>query len=390
MRVITTLPHYPQWKIADGYAHHSLSEVDRGVGIRRLRHYIPSQPSGLRRALSELTFGLRLSVEKWGRPDAVVAVSPALIATAVARIRSLLTHRSRPFVVWVQDLYSLGLSETGQSGGRVLAAMRLVEGWVLRNATTVVVIHERFAERVHLDFGVPRERIEVVRNWTHLTVSEPADVAAERAALGWAPGETIVLHAGNMGVKQGLDNVVAAARLAQENGAPVQFVFLGNGSQRDTLKDLAKGLTRVTFIDSLPDAEFTAALFAADILLVNEKPGVAEMAVPSKLTSYFAAGRPVLAATDPSGITAEELRRAEAGVTVAAGDPQALLDAVLALRDDPAAAERYGEAGRRFRDTVLNESAAIDSFSGMLSSLIDADGAIHRHLESTADHRSKI
>jgi len=179
-----------------------------------------------------------------------------------------------------------------------------------------------------------------------------------------------------MGVKQGLGNVVEAGRLAQSQGSAVRFVLLGGGSEREHLRALAAELDTVVFLDALPDDQFTAALQAADVLLVNEKAGVAEMAVPSKLTSYFSAGRPVIAATDVSGITAEEIRRAEAGTVVAAGDPQALLDAVLEMAAAPDTVARYGANGRRFRDTVLDEGAAIDAFDTLLSQLIDGDDSL--------------
>ncbi len=372
-RVLSAHPHYPQWSIADGYGQWTRRETDRGVQLTRLLHYVPRQPSGLRRALSEATFGARLASARWGRPDVIIAVSPALISTAIARARALITHRKTPFIVWVQDLYSLGLSETGQASGVIVKTMRIIEGWVLRKASRVVVIHERFAHRVHEDFGVPLKRVEVIRNWTHLPPSEPLDRVSARAHFQWSADETIVLHAGNMGVKQGLDNVVEAARLAAESQSPVRFVFLGDGSERTRLAEMASTIGQATFMGSLPDDEFVAALQAADVLLINEKAGVAEMAVPSKLTSYFSAGRPVIAATDAAGITAEEIRSARAGTVVPAGDPRALLNAVLALAADPEMAARFGANGRQFRDTVLDERAAIDAFDRLLSRLIDGD-----------------
>jgi len=373
VRVLTTHPHYPQWTIADGYGQWRRQDDYDGTRVDRLLHYVPRRPSGLRRVASEASFGARLVASRWGEPSAIIAVSPALISTALARARSLITHRKIPFVVWVQDLYSLGMSETGQGAGLTLKVMQIIEGWVLRNASQIVVIHERFARRVSEDFNIPPSRITVIRNWTHLGQTERVDPESARAGLGWSPDETIVLHAGNMGVKQGLDNVVEAARLADAGSHKVRFVFLGAGSDRARLVALADGIESAVFMDSLPDAEFAAALQSADILLVNEKPGVSEMAVPSKLTSYFSAGRPVLAATDLTGITAEELRNAGAGVVVPAGDPHALIEGVRAIASDPARAREYGANGQRFRATVLDETTAIDAFDSMLSSLIDGD-----------------
>ncbi len=94
------------------------------------------------------------------------------------------------------------------------------------------------------------------------------------------------------------------------------------------------------------------------------------MAVPSKLTSYFAAGRPVLAATDDSGITAQEVRAARAGVVVPAGSPEKLLEGALTLAADTETAAAFGENGRAYRQTVLDESFAIDRFDSLLTKLI--------------------
>lgn len=366
LHVLTAHPHYPAWKIQEGHGGWSRRTVLDGVDVRRLLHYVPRRPSGLRRLLSELTFGARLATTRWASPDAVVAVSPALFASAMALARARVLHRKTPFIVWVQDLYSLGLSETGQGGGVTARVMKAVERWLLRTADHVVVIHDRFARRVHEDFAVPLARITVIRNWTHLKPAPRVDREAARARFGWGD-ETVVLHAGNMGKKQGLDNVVEAARFADRSEAAVRFVMLGNGGERERLEKQAEGVESIQFMDPLDDEGFAHALQAADVLLVNELPGVAEMAVPSKLTSYFSAGRPVLAATDPTGITAEEIRAANAGVVVPAGDPEALLQATLALGADPARAAQLGSNGLAYRREVLDEATAIRAFRDLLT-----------------------
>ena len=134
----------------------------------------------------------------------------------------------------------------------------------------------------------------------------------------------------------------------------MRFVLLGHGSERERLQGARRRhLARCSFSSPLNDADFAAALASADSLLVNELPGVSEMAVPSKLTSYFSAGRPVVAATDVTGITAEEIRAADAGVVVPAGDPEALLDAAIALAADPGQCR----ASRRERPPVPTDRA---------------------------------
>lgn len=372
--VVTTHPHYPEWRVKPGYGQWSKKEHFDGVHVTRLRHYVPRRPTGVRRLLSELSFGARSVLRGWQRSHAVVMVSPALFASVVAAAWTRMIHRRTPLVVWVQDLYWLGLSETNQGSGHASQIVKRTEGWLLRRANRVVVIHERFRRRVIEDFGVAPDRVEVIRNWTHLPPVPDVDRAAARARLGWGD-ETVVLHAGNMGVKQGLDNVLDAAQLARDRGAAVRFVLLGDGGERARLAAEGTDIPTLQFIAPLPDAEFAEALAAADVLLVNERVGVSEMAVPSKLTSYFSTGRPVLAATDVRGITADEVRAAQAGVVVPSGSPDRLLDAAIMLGENPDLSSRLGENGKRYRETVLDETFAIDKFATLLSLLIDGDGA---------------
>lgn len=366
LKVVTTFPHYPEWRFREEDAEWSRQETIEGVSVSRVRHYLPDKPVSVKRLLSEVSFGLRLLAVRWGRPDVVVMVSPALFSTAIAMLRLRFSWSRPRTVIWVQDLYSLGVTEIQTGGGAVARIIRWVESRTLRAASHVVVIHPRFARYVNQVLGVDAGRVEIVRNWTHLGSAPAVDVHATRQQLGWPTAESVVLHAGNMGAKQGLENVVDAARIAEEQGLPLRFVLLGDGNQRDVLESYGEGAARLQFLKSFDDVGFQSAMRSADILLVNEKPGVSEMAVPSKLTSYFSSGRPVVAATDPTGATAEEITAANAGLVVNAGDPQALLNACLKLRTDPQLAETLGANGQRYRAEVLSEEAAIERFAALI------------------------
>lgn len=187
--------------------------------------------------------------------------------------------------------------------------------------------------------------------------------------MGWGPDDFVVLHAGNMGMKQGLENVVNAALVAEQKGSNVRFVLMGDGHQRSTLEAAAEGLIKLSFVDSLPDEEFQLALTAADALLVNELPGVRDMSVPSKLTSYFNAGVPVIAATDEGSVTSVEVEASGGGIRVPAGDPYALVDSAEALADDHAHARNLGLQGLRFRLDTLAEATSINQYDDFVANL---------------------
>lgn len=356
VHVITGYPHYPQWEIADGYTGLRIRELRGPVRVERLRHPVARGGSFVQRIVMEVTFGLRAILANWRRPSAVLAVSPAFLATLLVVLRATLTRT--PVVVWVQDVYTLSVSETG-THPRFAGIVRLLESRTLRWATRVLVIHPRVKRYVCQTLGVPEHKVDVVRNWTH-TQPSPARSAQVRRRFGWDDDETVVLHAGNMGVKQNLRNVVEAAQLAADTGVPVRFVLLGDGNCRHELEQQSPNAC-LQFLDPLPDGEFEEALASADILLVNELPGMTEMSMPSKLTTYFNTGLPVLAAVDTCSVSHDEVERAGGGIQVPPGDPEALLDAVLQLAGDDGLRADLGAAGQQYRDEVLGAEAAIEA-----------------------------
>ncbi len=364
-------PFYPEWRTRPGYGQWKTVEVLDGVTVKRRKHYVPRPPRGVRRLLSELSFGVRLLTSKLSPDSVVVAVSPSLFATALVALRIRLTPRRPRLVVWVQDIYTLGLVETKEGGALSTSVTRFVEKFVLRTADQVVVIHPRFARYLSETLEIDAKRITVIRNWTHLEPTLEASQGDARASLGWPTDVFLAVHTGNMGAKQGLANVIEAARLADEAQAPIKFVLVGEGAERSELEHLARGVHRIQFVDPLDHKDYLSALAAADCLLVNELPGVAAMAAPSKLTSYFDAGRPIVAATDPEGITAGEIKQSGAGVIVPAGNPGVLLSQALQLSEDRETAARFAAAGRRYRLEVLDSEAAISAFEKLIDEVAD-------------------
>lgn len=335
--VVTGMPHYPQWRVLDDYRGSFRSrELLNGVAVQRLRHYVPSHQSAFGRVLYEATFLLQAATTLGlHRPDCVLGIIPSLSGGVAAALHA---HRHRvPFGLVVQDLLGQAATQSGIPAGRLAAGpAQAIEGWVLRRAAGVAVVADSF--RPYLErAGVPAERVSTLPNWTHLPA--PTERWRDlRREFGWGHGETVVLHAGNMGYKQNLDNVISAAHLAADDR--FRFVLLGHGTERPRLETLAAGLANVQFLDLQPADLFIDVLAAADILLVNERPTVLDMSLPSKVTSYFRAGRPVVAAVHPEGATSKALEDSGGALLVPAGDPTALLQAIRCLAGDQALQQR--------------------------------------------------
>lgn len=375
VRVLTSYPHYPWWRVPEEFRDLPARSAVSGVDIRRLRHYVPRAPSAIKRAVFEISFGLRALTCRWEDPAAIVVVSPALLASRMVALRARL-HRI-PVVTWVQDIYAIGVQEAGSGSGA--GAIAAIEASLLAASERVVVIHRRFRTALEERLGVTRP-VDVVRNWSHVPEPAASDTAATRRRMGWGDDEVIVLHTGAIGAKQGLENVIDAAVIARERGSRVRFVLVGDGGQRVALEQ-RPGAEAVSFVDPLPESQFLEVLAAADVLLVHERAGLTEMSVPSKLTSYFAVGKPVLAAVDTTSTTFAEMDAAGAGPIVPPAAPGALVTAAEELAAAPERAARYGAEAQSYRRRILTEDAAIAAFARTLSAAIDG---VERSLTSSS------
>lgn len=360
--VLTMPPHYPQWRVAEGTRRGWNVEHRHGVQVVRIPTYVPSNPTLFRRLLFEGTWLLGAAPLAASRAvrkaDIVIGVHPGLFGSAFAAA----VAGRRPLLQIVQDLVGQAAVESGMSGAararRVLAS---VEGRALRRADQLTVPSAGFIEPMRR-LGVSDDRIIVVPNWSRNEQDFQPTPPPDR-------GPFTVLHAGNMGLKQGLELLEPSLRRAADLMPGTHFAFVGAGSAADALREAVGSLPNVVIHPHLPEEEFWTKLADAHVFLVHERPSVVSMSLPSKLTTYFAAGRPVLAVTPPGGLTAAEVERAGAGINVAPGDVDAFIDAVARLRDDPDLAREFAAGGRDYSAVSLQRKASLEALAESVARL---------------------
>jgi hypothetical protein len=366
--VATTFAHYPDWRSGAGWRVVQ-RETHAGVQIRRRRHYVPGRQTAGRRALYEATLfasGLTALALR-PRPEVIVGTCPTLAGGALAATASAV-YRA-PFGLIFQDLMGLAAEQSGVAGGSGVASLVSgAEHALARRAAAVAIIAEGF--RSYLEAaGVAPGKIVRLRNWTRRT--EPRESAGEtRARFGWSRNELVCLHGGNMGQKQGLDNLLETAALLRDEN--VRIVLAGDGNDRKRLQDRARALAlrNVDFIELQGPGRWEEIMQASDVLLVNQRPSVADMSLPSKLTSYFAAGRPVVAAASRASETARELEAAGAGYVVPPDNPGAFRDAILAVGRDPAAAESMARQATAYAMSELSSERILAEYERFMETLL--------------------
>jgi colanic acid biosynthesis glycosyl transferase WcaI len=348
VRVVTTPPYYPQWRVADGYRWWGYRrEGWQGVDVMRCPLWVPRRPSGVTRVLYLASFALSslpvmLAQARW-QPDVVFNVAPAIASTPIAWLAARL-GRSRAWL-HIQDFEFEAALRLKMLPGGLQGIFGLLEGRLLRGFARVSTISQRMKDRL-LQKGVPPENVRLLPNWVDTDQIFPLPPAATlRAALGIAPATTVALYAGNMGKKQGLEVVVEAARQLAHR-TDLLFLLCGAGAARADLEQQAAGLRQVRFLPLQPVERLNELLNTADIHLLPQQAEAADLVMPSKLSGMLASGKAVIATAHPATELAHVI--AQTGLLTPPGEPTRLAQAIETLLADEPLRQRLGQQGRQF------------------------------------------
>lgn len=345
--VITGLPHYPWWKIPKEFNH--LGEgvgVHNGISVIRAKHSIPHKMNAPLRMRFEasLWWNLRRVSRKFivKEFDLVIACIPTVAAGIIGI--SIAKKLSIPVGLIVQDLSGAGAKQSGLRGGGAISKIaHSVEGNAIKGADSLVVVSPAMREVV-VELGVPPGLITEITNYSARAITS-IDKTLARARFDWRSEDFIVIHTGNMGAKQDLENVVAAAEVLASN-SKIKIFLVGHGNQESYMKELCAEKDNISVLPAVADDDYSALLSAADLLLVNERVTQMEMSLPSKLSSYLYSERPVIAAVPRGGATWKFLE----GVAelVEAGDPGALASKLEELSQNQSRLDELAQLGREF------------------------------------------
>ena len=329
-----------------------LSPVDRetrhGVTILRANGTRFDRRRFAGRAANYLTYFASAAVAGFsvGRPDIVVSLTDPPILGLAARWTA--RRAGARFVFLCEDIFPevAALLEDFHNE-TVNRTLDRVNRSLLRHADGIVALGDRMRRRLVEEKGADPSRVTVIHNWADCEAITPGpkDNAFTRAHdLG---DRFVLMHSGNIGLSQNLDVLIeAAARLTGKDRLVVAIV--GDGARRDGLAREAarRGLTNVRFFPYQPKELLHESFAAADAFLVSLKAGIEGYIVPSKLYGILAAGRPYIAAVDPTCEVATIARDFGCGLLAAPGDPDALAGAIAAMYDDPAATRAMGQRAR--------------------------------------------
>lgn len=369
--VVCAPPYYPQLKVPADYSSRRWRRERAKLGLTVIRCpvWVPAKMGGLVRLLHLTSFALSsfpvmLGLALW-RPALVFVVAPALFSVSAAWLSARISGAK----CWlhVQDLEIDAAFELGLLKGRWLrSAATAAERILMRGFDVVSTISGRMIRQLVVK-GVPMGRTELLPNWVDLSLVHPTGRSlALREEFGITADQCVCLFSGTINRKQGLDVLVEAARRLVEH-PQIVLVICGFGELRSALEDSARDLPNVRFSDLRPADELNALLNMADIHLLPQMRGAADLVMPSKLTGMLASGRPIIAAADPGTELATVVTGC--GIVTEPESAKGFADAILELATDGARRAACGAEARAYAERALDSTALFDRLDTRIAAL---------------------
>ena len=367
--VITTFPHYENFRIWDEYRGKLVKRgQERGMEIVRLFTYAPGKKSMVNRLISYVTFNALATmagVFSRGRWDVILCPNGSFFSGLTAWLVG--KAKGIPFIYNVQDLYPDVPIRAGQLRNRhAIAALKAIERFMYRKADHITVIAPSFRDNL-LSKGVPAEKISIIPNFVDTEFIRPLPKANSFAQQHGLSDKFVITHAGNLGYVYDLDTMLNAASLLSSQ-KDILFLIVGNGVAKPALEKKAHELKldNVRFMPFQPRESLPWLRASSDVQVSLYKNGAANDSFPSKIYEIMASGRPLLASSDGDSGVATLVKTAECGLCVKPGETEHLAEAILDLYRNSALRDTMGRRGRRYAEENHSKQVVIDRYHDLL------------------------
>jgi glycosyltransferase involved in cell wall biosynthesis len=346
-----------------------------GVDVHRIRLLPERKRWRLARAVNYAHFLLRSIAHAVAgrRYDLVIANShpPVFMGCALRVIRAL---RGTPYIYHCEDLHPESAALVGDLGrGWLYRTLMELDTATCRDARRVVVLSGDMADALTAR-GHAAKNVSIINN-----PPLPVDRIEQRRIHSplAEPGETVrFLFAGNLGRFQGLERLVAAARLIAGH-VRFQLIFMGEGAAKRELITLAGDLMgrRIVFMSQQSVEAAVAAMRVCDYGVVSLLANVYRFAYPSKCIMYLSAGCPVVSLVEPESELARTIEQHNLGYVARS---RSVLDIAEIMTRAVAERHRWTASRRseieRKCEELFGESRMLEAWMHLISGEVPRGG----------------
>jgi colanic acid biosynthesis glycosyl transferase WcaI len=181
------------------------------------------------------------------------------------------------------------------------------------------------------------------------------------------------LYSGDLSFRYGIEEVLAAAERMGDQ-PDLQWVFIDRGRHcREYRREISdRNLSRVRILPFPSEEDFPRLLASCDIGLVTLERGYGAYSVLSRMFSFMAAARPILAMADSASEVSRIVRQADCGVVVEPGDISGFVAAARRFAADPDRCRTLGLKARRYVQTEFPPEALLRRYDEILRACMES------------------
>lgn len=281
--------------------------------------------------------------------DQVLVVTTPPSLPFVVAVAALI--RGASYTLVIHDNYPEILFAVGKLSRRSMIAtvLNFSNRWLYKHARKLVAVG-RDMEKLLLTksegLDIP---VAVIQNWAELESvhPEPRDSNQLLKELGIVD-KFVFLYAGNMGHPNDVETIIETARRLRDR-PEFHFLFLGTGVKEKMIRSAVKdhGLENVEILSPKPRSEQVIFLNACDVALVSLVDNMLGVSMPSRTYNILAAGKPMLALTDPASELATVIDEDRVGWHIRPGKADEMTQTILDLYAARKELSLYGERARK-------------------------------------------
>jgi glycosyltransferase involved in cell wall biosynthesis len=370
VEVLTCKPNYPSGKFINGYTFfNKKTEFWNSIKINRSNVIPRRSGKGLSLFLNYVSFSIFGSIRVLfirSEFEKIIVFEPSPITVGIPAIIAKFKFKA-PIYFWVQDLWPASLSAGGGIKNKyIIKVFDWLTRLIYKHSEKILVQSKAFIPYI-LNQKVEIEKILYYPNTTENFYKY---LSPDKELMSLLPNGFKIMFAGNIGEAQSFDTILKAAKMLKDENVDVNWLILGDGRMKNYVKNkiIEFGLEKnFLLLGTFPSDKMPEFFSCADLLLVSlKKDFIFSLTIPSKIQSYMACRKPILASLDGEG--SKIIDEAKSGFTSNSEDYVGLKESVKkALSLSPDELYQLGINARNYYEKEFERDTLIDKLELIIS-----------------------
>jgi glycosyltransferase involved in cell wall biosynthesis len=369
VHVVTCFPNHPTGIIPEEYRDLKyMYEEMHGIHVHRNYVYATPNKGFIKKTLGHISFmfsSVLISMRKIKNPDVIITSSPTFFSIFSGYWFSL--RKKASFILEIRDLWPAAMIELGvMKEGFITKTLEKMELFFYRKSKRLIMVTKSFKENV-VNRGIDSNKVHVITNGVNQELFYPKQKNKDIINKYNLNNKFVISYVGAHGISQNLSTILRVAKRL-ENDKDIQFLFIGEGAEKDKLKQIAseQQLNNVTFVNSQPKEMVPEFYNTSDIALIPLKDiELFKTFIPSKMFEIMSCGVPIVASVD--GESADILNESKAAEVVKPDDPEQIMQAILKLKSDQLLLEKLQKNGPAFVEQNYSRRKLAEQYLKIIS-----------------------